>query len=113
MRLARPLLAAVLLAAALTALTVGPSSPAGATTRYPVVYNIAAAYRVLRDPSAPPPGANDFACKPSAAHPRPVVLVHGLGATMGENWATLAPLLANEGYCVFALTYGTAPGEQV
>ncbi len=88
------------------------TSPAAAASRYPVVYNIAAAYGVLADPSAPPPGANDFSCKPSAAHPRPVVLVHGLGATMGENWATLAPLLANEGYCVFALTYGTAPGEQ-
>ena len=38
----------------------------------------------------------------SAAHPDPVVL--GLGATM-------APLLADNGYCVFALTYGLAPGE--
>jgi len=102
----------LLLAGLLAAVSSGPSA-AGAATRYPVVYNIAAAYRVLLDPAAPPPGANDFTCKPTAAHPRPVVLVHGLGATMGENWATLAPLLANEGYCVFALTYGTAPGEQV
>jgi triacylglycerol esterase/lipase EstA (alpha/beta hydrolase family) len=80
---------------------------AGAATGYPVVYNITAARGVLADPSAPPPGANDFSCKPSAAHPDPVVLVHGLGATMGENWASYAPLLADNGYCVFALTYGT------
>ncbi len=42
-----------------------------------------------------------------------MVLVHGLGATMGENWATMAPLLADNGYCVFALTYGLNPGEQL
>jgi triacylglycerol lipase len=57
----------------------------------------------------PPAGANNFACKPSAAHPNPVVLVHGLGATMGENWSYLSPILAAHGYCVFALTYGLDP----
>jgi hypothetical protein len=54
----------------------------------------------------PPKGANNFSCKPSAAHPDPVVLVHGLGATMGENWSYMSPLIAARGYCVFALTYG-------
>jgi triacylglycerol esterase/lipase EstA (alpha/beta hydrolase family) len=59
----------------------------------------------------PPPGANNFACEPSAAHPDPVVLVHGLGATMSENWRYLSPILAAHGYCVFALTYGVDPRE--
>ncbi len=59
--------------------------------------------------SNPPPGANDFSCKPSPAHPRPIVLVHGLSATMGENWSYLSPKLAARGYCVFALTYGVDP----
>jgi hypothetical protein len=54
----------------------------------------------------PPAGANDFACRPTLAHPDPVVLVHGLSATMGENWGYLSPQLKARGYCVFALTYG-------
>jgi pimeloyl-ACP methyl ester carboxylesterase len=55
------------------------------------------------------PGSNDWSCVPSAAHPRPVVLVHGLGTNMYEDWLTLSPLLHDTGYCVFALTYGETP----
>ncbi len=95
-----------------TAVLTVATAPAGAATTYPVIYNIASASGVIQHPAAPPAGANDFSCRPSAAHPNPVVLVHGLGATMGENWATMAPLLADNGYCVFALTYGLNPGEQ-
>jgi triacylglycerol lipase len=109
MRFAGLLTSVVALIGALLAAVSVPG--AGAATSYPVVYNISAARGVLADPTAPPQGANDFSCRPSAAHPDPVVLVHGLGATMGENWATYAPLLANHGYCVFALTYGLDPGE--
>ena len=59
-------------------------------------------------PDAPPPGSNDWNCK-SAAHPRPVILVHGLLANRTVNFSTMSPLLANHGYCVFALTYGESP----
>jgi triacylglycerol esterase/lipase EstA (alpha/beta hydrolase family) len=53
------------------------------------------------------PGTNDWSCIPSTAHPEPVVLTHGLMGNKGTNWQTYGPLLHNEGYCVFALTYGT------
>jgi pimeloyl-ACP methyl ester carboxylesterase len=55
------------------------------------------------------PWGNDFACVPSEAHPRPVILVHGLGATADTNWSYMGPHLDDAGYCVFALTYGIDP----
>jgi triacylglycerol lipase len=32
--------------------------------------------------------------------------VHGTAGDKTSNWLTFAPMLANEGYCVYALTYG-------
>ncbi|GAA2091187.1 esterase/lipase family protein [Actinomadura alba] len=59
------------------------------------------------------PGANDWSCRPRAAHPRPVVLVHGTFANGSVNWPVAAPALASRGHCVFALTYGAVPGVPV
>ncbi len=59
---------------------------------------------------APSSGWNDFTCEPSAAHPRPVVLVHGTFGNSVDNWLGLAPYLKNRGYCVFSLDYGQLPG---
>jgi len=57
-------------------------------------------------PAAVSSGVNNWACKPSAAHPRPVVLLHGLGGNGPGHFAFLAPYIASQGYCVFHLTYG-------
>lgn len=55
---------------------------------------------------SPPPGANDFTCKPTRKHPAPVILLHGTGGDMGANFINLAPLLKEKGYCTFALDFG-------
>ncbi|MEV0299341.1 alpha/beta fold hydrolase [Nocardia sp. NPDC050710] len=62
----------------------------------------------LAGPGGPPPGANDWSCRPSAAHPNPVVLLHGLSNDT-ITWNSLAPVLAGAGFCVFTTTYGTGP----
>lgn len=58
--------------------------------------------------AAPSSGFNDWSCRPSAAHPRPVVLLHGLGGNGPGHFSFLGPFLAGQGYCAFAPTYGQA-----
>jgi triacylglycerol esterase/lipase EstA (alpha/beta hydrolase family) len=76
----------------------------------PVIYNGVLGYSHT-SPTASPPGANDWTCRPSAAHPQPVVLVHGTFADMSNSWQAISPLLHNHGYCVFALNYGANGGS--
>lgn len=93
---------------ALTALSVFVT-PAAAAPRPPlaVPYDFTAGISAeLAHPGGSLRGSNDYSCRPSAAHPRPVILVHGSGGGRQTNWATLVPVLYNAGYCVFAPTYG-------
>ena len=99
---------AVAIAFALIALAI-TASPAAAA-QLPVVYNGVLGY-AHASPTASPPGANNWSCKPSAAHPLPVILVHGTFADMSDSWQALSPLLYNNGYCVFALNYGSYDGS--
>ncbi|SEO67033.1 esterase/lipase family protein [Amycolatopsis saalfeldensis] len=58
-------------------------------------------------------GDNDPSCRPSAAHPHPVVFLHGLGATYYEDLNFMQSAVAAKGYCTFSQTYGAYPGFPV
>lgn len=101
-------LAAALLATGL----MGAPARAGGDLPVPYTFLVSAVLGGTRV-DASPPGANEWSCRPSAEHPRPVVLVHGLLGNRNTNWQTYAPLLKNNGYCVYSLTYGVPKGTPV
>jgi triacylglycerol esterase/lipase EstA (alpha/beta hydrolase family) len=70
----------------------------------------AAAFSAAPAHAATTSGINDFSCRPSAQHPRPVVLVHGTFGNGWDNWLVGAPYIASRGFCVFELDYGQEPG---
>lgn len=96
----------VTLAAAALAVVAG-TAPRAFASSYPVVYSFGAGIAATLDsPGGAPPGADNWSCKPTSAHPYPVVLVHGTFGNMTDSWQALSALLADGGYCVFALNYG-------
>jgi len=105
----RATLAAVATSAVAVALASVLAVPARAATKLPVNYDfIAGATAAALAPDTPPPGANNWSCQLTAAHPDPVILVHGTFANMDDNWQAASPLLADNGYCVYAFNYGGA-----
>jgi len=95
----------------LTGSLTGLAGPSEAAAAEPVFYDGVLGYSHVSS-SASPPGANDWSCRPTARHPRPVVLVHGTFADMSDSWQALSPLLHNHGYCVFGLNYGAHAGSE-
>ncbi|TCP40772.1 lipase (class 2) [Tamaricihabitans halophyticus] len=102
---------ATVLAAMVSVLTPGTAN--AQEEPLPVPYNLypAAAAAELTNPGAPPPGANEWNCQPTAERPYPVVLLHGLFVNQTMNFQTISPLLKNDGFCVFSTTYGLYGGE--
>ena len=85
----------------------GAAHLSSAASALPVNYSFATGFAEnFGSPSAAPPGANNFSCRRSSAHPYPVILVHGTFGNMNDNWQAASAVLANHGYCVFAFNYG-------
>ncbi|MGF0316922.1 esterase/lipase family protein [Nocardia fluminea] len=108
---ARSWLRAAVLAPIITGMCVSATAHAApappAAGQLPVPWTILAAVGAqLSAPGQAPAGTNDWTCRPSAEHPKPVVLVHGGFINQTLGWQTMAPLLANAGYCVFSLNFG-------
>jgi triacylglycerol esterase/lipase EstA (alpha/beta hydrolase family) len=95
------LVAGGLLAAACSAVPL--PQPGGGPQHYPIRTQ---AQGFSENPNMPPPGANIPGCKPDATHPYPVVLVNGTTGDEDNSWGALAPMLANDGYCVYTFNYG-------
>ncbi|MEZ5151050.1 esterase/lipase family protein [Rhodococcus zopfii] len=102
--------------AALLGAVPATAEPAGSTASVPrapappATSSAEASAYAESHPDAAPPGSNDFSCIPSAQHPRPVVLAHGTDSNSYTDFAALAPLLEDSGWCVYALNFGKAPG---
>lgn len=89
------------LPALLTSLLIGiggvTAEPAGADTILPPL------------PTAPEgdiPGVNVWTCKPTAARPTPVILVHGTVGDRRHLLEVLAKAIKAKGFCVYSLDYG-------
>lgn len=92
--------------AALAAVAVCMAVSASSASALPVIYNFQTALAVsAANPGGTVAGAN-VPCTPSAAHPRPVVLVNGTFTNQIMSWNAFSPLLKNNGYCVYAFNYG-------
>ena len=57
-------------------------------------------------PFGDPTGANDWSCRPSAARPEPVIIVHGTFGDRKDLLDDLSAAMVADGFCVFSLDYG-------
>lgn len=60
----------------------------------------------LGNPDVAPPGTNDWNCKPTAEHPKPVVLVHGTWMNAYNGFAYMSKPITDAGFCTFTFNYG-------
>lgn len=109
MRFRRP----SLVIGALCAVAIAVLAPSTAAASYYVQPTIiAGGLAAATNPEQSPPGTNNYSCR-STQHPYPVVLIPGTFSVMEDDFGALAPLLANNGYCVFSTNYGGTSGQLV
>ncbi|MEV4503884.1 esterase/lipase family protein [Streptomyces klenkii] len=97
------------LACAASALALAMTAGAASASAAPADAKAAKAAKAATAGKAVTSGWNNWSCKPSAAHPNPVVLLHGTWANQLDTWFLTAPSLVKEGYCVYSLDYGKLP----
>lgn len=109
----------LLLCTTALACSAGAFAASASAASYPVLYNGLIGYGAhALTPDVPAAGsiyvdwrssAPAVACH-SRSHPDPVVLVAGTFANQADDWAAVAPLLADNGYCVYTDNLGSDPG---
>lgn len=124
-RLASALAAALLVPAAVTAVALsadpaanaGPLEdaiaavdPTGALDPY-IGEALAGANGPLGNPGPPAPVDAPVDCRPTPAHPRPVILVHGTFDNGPNTMPRLGDPLRRQGFCVIAPTLGAYAGN--
>ena len=60
----------------------------------------------ILNPGGTLPGANQWDRPMSKAHPNPVILMHGTAGGAQTNWGLYVPLLVQQGFSPFTLTFG-------
>ena len=64
-------------------------------------------------PAGDPPGANDWACVPTAQRPTPVILVHGTFGDRRNLLERMSRKIKEAGFCVYSLDYGNRATEDI
>src|SRR3954452_2441472 len=64
-------------------------------------------------PNVDPPGVNPASCTLAAAHPEPILLLHGTWMDRSISWNVIGPKLALDGYCVYSIDYGKSATQSI
>ena len=109
MRRASWLFGVVLVPLLAATLVTSGSATAASPPNYPIGSFTTAVAAQVSEATSMPPGMDIWSCVPSAAHPYPVILLHGTLFNESLTWQTLSPELADAGYCVYGFNYGAGP----
>src|SRR3954452_11436876 len=81
------------------------AAPAQAIPPFPTVWGLT--------PNVDPPGVNPASCNLTAAHPVPILLLHGTWMDRSISWNVIGPKLALDGYCVYSIDYGKRATQSI